>query len=147
MSETKTLILGLIAGGTIVLGLPLGRLRTPRPQLRHFLNAIAIGVLLFLVWDVLSGAFEPLDAALSDLHANTGGFAPVLGYSALFFGGLTVGLMGLVYYERWMQRERTRDSTLRASSLGAATAIDLAPVHGLASWSANKRLALLIAVG
>jgi ZIP family zinc transporter len=143
MSETKALILGLIAGGTILLGLPLGRLRTPRPQLRHFLNAIAIGVLLFLVWDVLSGAFEPLDAALSDLHANTGGFAPVLGYSALFFGGLTVGLMGLVYYERWMQRERTRN----ASSLGAATAIELGHAHGLASWSANKRLALLIAVG
>src|SRR5689334_2391893 len=134
MSETKTLILGLIAGGTIVLGLPLGRLRTPRPQLRHFLNAVAIGVLLFLVWDVLSGAFEPVDAALGDLHAHTGGYAPVFGYGALFFGGLVVGLMGLVYYERWLQRSR-QAQTLGASSLGAATAIELDTRHGLAAWS------------
>jgi ZIP family zinc transporter len=144
MSETKTLILGLIAGGTIVLGLPLGRLRTPRPNLRHFLNAVAIGVLLFLVWDVLSGAYEPLDKALSNLHEHTGGFAPVFGYSLLFFGGLTVGLMGLVYYDRWLKRER---ASQRAHSLGAAAVVDLEPPRGLAAWSANKRLALMIAVG
>lgn len=39
MSETQTLLLGFIAGVTILLGLPVGRLRTPRPGLRQFLNA------------------------------------------------------------------------------------------------------------
>ena len=54
MDETRTLILGFIAGVTILLGLPLGRLRTPRVGLRQFLNALAIGILLFLIWDVLT---------------------------------------------------------------------------------------------
>ena len=51
MSLTSTMLLGFIAGVTILLGLPLGRLRSPAPTLRALLNATTIGVLLFLVWD------------------------------------------------------------------------------------------------
>ena len=54
MGIGETLLLGLVAGTTILLGLPVGRLRRPAPQLRTFLNAVAVGILLFLVWDVLS---------------------------------------------------------------------------------------------
>ena len=79
MSETRTLVLGAIAGMTILLGMPLGRMKAPRPTLRQLLNAVAIGILLFLLWDVLSGAWEPLDAALNDVHHHTGGLAPVFG--------------------------------------------------------------------
>ena len=63
MTLTKTLLLGLIAGGTIVLGLPIGRLRRPALALRVWLNAVAVGILLFLVWDVLSAAWEPIDCS------------------------------------------------------------------------------------
>ena len=73
MSEAQTLLLGFIAGVTIVLGLPVGRMRSPRPGLRQFLNALAAGILLFIVWDVLAHAYVPLDSALSDLHGGTGG--------------------------------------------------------------------------
>ena len=52
MSETQTLLLGFIAGVTILIGLPLGRVRAPRPGMRQFLNALAVGILLFLIWDV-----------------------------------------------------------------------------------------------
>ena len=67
MSLGKTLVLGLVAGVTILLGLPIGRLKRPAPSLRLLLNAIAVGVLIFLVWDVLSAAWEPIDAALDEL--------------------------------------------------------------------------------
>ena len=60
MSETQTLLLGFIAGVTILIGLPLGKVRAPRPGLRQFLNALAIGILLFLLWDVLVHAFEQI---------------------------------------------------------------------------------------
>ena len=102
MSEAQTLLLGLIAGGTIVLGLPMGKLRSPRPGLAQFLNAVAIGILLFLIWDVLSAAYGPLDTALGNLHDGGGGFGPVFGYGALFLAGIAVGLLSLVYYERWL---------------------------------------------
>src|SRR5690349_7901175 len=62
MSLPMTLLLGFIAGVTILLGLPVGRMRKPAPSMRLLLNAIAVGVLVFLVWDVLSEAWAPRSA-------------------------------------------------------------------------------------
>ncbi len=144
MSLGTTLLLGFIAGVTILLGLPVGRLRTPRPTLRVFLNATAVGVLMFLFWDVLAAAWEPIDAALGSVHDGTGGYGPVLGYGALFAGGLAVGLLGLVGYDRYLARAA-------AGSRGGPGAMSVTerPVRrtGLATWSPGRRLALLIAVG
>lgn len=141
MGLSKTLLLGLIAGVTIVLGLPIGRLRRPRPTLRLFLNATAIGVLLFLVWDVLSHAWSPVDDALGKVHAGTGGLGPVFGYGLLFAAGLAAGLLSLVGYDRYLAR------AARAGRGGpGAMAVSERP-GGFASWSPGRRLALLIAVG
>jgi len=142
MSETRTLILGAIAGMTILLGLPLGRLRRPMPGLRQFLNALAIGILVFLVWDVLSHAWVPIDAALSDLHDHRAGLGPVLGYGGLFFAGIGIGLVGLLHYERLLARGARRFGP-GAMATGELTASRWA----LAGWSPAKRLALMIAVG
>src|SRR5579859_6975994 len=110
MSEDQTLLLGLIAGSTILLGLPVGRLRTPRPGLRQLLNAVTVGILLFLVWDVLSQAYEPLAGALRARHDGTGALAPVLGFAALVLAGWTAGLTTLVLYERWLAGRTRRTS-------------------------------------
>jgi zinc transporter, ZIP family len=146
VSLSRTLLLGLIAGVTIFLGLPLGRLRRPLPGLRVFLNATAVGVLVFLTWDVLSAAWEPIDSALGDLHEHRGGLAPVFGYGALFTAGLGAGLLGLVGYEAWMGR---RAAVLnRRFGPGAMAAGELTARRlGIAGWSAARRLSLLIAVG
>jgi zinc transporter, ZIP family len=144
MSQTHTLLLGFIAGATILIGLPLGRVRAPRPGMRQFLNAVAIGILLFLVWDVLVHAYDPLDSALGRLHDGTGGIGPVAGYAALFFLGLAAGMMSLVYYERWLA-DRARPRSLGP---GAMSPGELTPARtGIASWSAARRMSLLIAVG
>jgi ZIP family zinc transporter len=99
VSEGQTLLLGAIAGVTILLGLPLGRLRSPTPAMRVFLNALAVGILVFLLWDVLTHAFEPVDTAIGALRDGSGGFAPVIGYGVLFLAGLGVGFGALVGYE------------------------------------------------
>lgn len=49
MSLYTTLMVGGIAGLTIFLGLPVGRLRRPAPNLRVILTATSIGVLVFLL--------------------------------------------------------------------------------------------------
>ncbi len=146
MSLSRTILLGLIAGGTIFLGLPVGRLRGMRPGLRIFLNAVAVGVLVFLVWDVFSAAWEPLDKALGDVHDGRGGGARVAGYGLLFATGLAVGLLGLVAYENWLSRRAktlTRNFGPGAMSAGELTARRV----GIAGWSAGRRMALLIAMG
>jgi ZIP family zinc transporter len=149
VSLPATLLLGFIAGATILLGLPVGRLRRPAPSLRLLLNAAAVGVLLFLVWDVLSAAWEPIDGALASVHEGKGGLGTAIAYGVLFVGGLSVGLLSLVFYERWMGRQvaaRPADAP-RPQGPGAMTLGEVKPPRGLASWSAARRLSLLIAVG
>lgn len=147
MSLSDTLWLGLIAGITILLGLPVGRMRRPAPTMRLMLNATAIGILLFLVWDVLSGAWGPVDAALSAFHEGTGSLAPAFGYGAIFIGGLAVGLLSLVGYERFMAGSASRRGA-RNYGPGAVAAAELSPARrGIQSWSPAKRLSLMIAVG
>jgi ZIP family zinc transporter len=147
MSLGKTLLLGFIAGVTILLGLPVGRLKRPAPQLRVLLNAIAVGVLVFLLWDVFSAAWEPIDAALSDFHAGDGGLGTAIGYGLLFVGGLSVGLLSLVAYERWMDRVTDRDDLSAIGEPEATGDLPTHPLRRLASWSPGRQLALLIAVG
>jgi ZIP family zinc transporter len=141
MGLDKTLLLGFIAGATILLGMPLGRLRRPAPAMRASLNAVAVGVLLFLVWDVLSHAVSPIDAALTNVqHEGSAGLGPVVGYTLLLAAGLSLGLLGLVYYERWIAgRGRSR-----AFGPGAMTVGELTQRP---AWSPARRLAFLIAVG
>jgi ZIP family zinc transporter len=152
MGLPKTLLLGFIAGVTILAGLPVGRMRRPAPSLRAMLNAIAIGILLFLVWDVLSHGWEPIDTALGNLHNHHGALGPVLGYGTLFAGGLSVGLLSLVFYERWMARAagpRAGSAPISAPPGPGAMAVSelSAAPRRMASWSPARRLALLIAVG
>ncbi|MGX7678402.1 ZIP family metal transporter [Jatrophihabitans sp. DSM 45814] len=146
MDLSKTLLLGFIAGVTILIGMPVGRLRRPLPGVRAFLNATAVGVLLFLVWDVFSAAWEPIDSALVATHEHTGGLGPVLGYGALFAGGLAVGLLSLVAYDRYIAAQ-----SAKAHAVGpGAMSVHERPVRrprGVATWSAARRLSLLIAVG
>jgi len=150
VSLPATLLLGFIAGATILLGLPVGRMRRPAPSLRLLLNAAAVGVLLFLVWDVLSAAWEPIDAALTSIHDGKGGLGTAVGYGLVFVAGLAVGLLSLVFYERWMGRQvkaTPAGAPPRTHGPGAMTIGEVKPPRGLASWSAARRLAFLIAVG
>src|SRR5436305_1658350 len=64
MSTGHILLLGLIAGATIFIGLPVARMKSFSPVARAGLSALATGILLFLFWDVLTGAVEPVHAAL-----------------------------------------------------------------------------------
>ena len=155
MSESQTLLLGFIAGVTILIGLPLGRVRSVKPGTRQFLNALAIGILIFLLWDVLVHAFEPVDIALGKLHDGSGGVGPVAGYAALFFLGITVGLGSLVLYEGWLG-SRARAVTSSGSSASsrrfgpgtmAPEELAVPRTRGISGWSAARRLSLLIAVG
>ncbi len=98
MTLASTVLLGGIAGFTIFLGMPVARLRHPRPALQAFLNALATGILLFLLWDVLTKATDPINTALA--AAKKGDAREFIVLLAIFAAGLAAGLMGLVYFER-----------------------------------------------
>jgi ZIP family zinc transporter len=139
MSDGEVLVLGAIAGLTIFLGLPMGRVRSPSLALKAFLNAVAVGILLFLFWDVLAGSFDTVETALTDANDHGGSWWRFLGLGALFFAAIAVGLLSLVYYDRWLSRRR--------SDGPAAAAADAAPAGPIARLTEPQRLAFFIALG
>jgi zinc transporter, ZIP family len=140
MSTGHVLILGAIAGATIFLGMPIGRMQLG-PEARAALSAFATGILIFLIWDVLSGAVEPIESALDARHWGRFSWLALLGAA-----GFALGLMALVHYAEWMKARSGR----RASTLvgpGAAAADEFKARTWLDSLTPGKQLALLIAVG
>jgi ZIP family zinc transporter len=137
MSSAEILGLGALAGSTIFLGLPMGRLHDVGARVKSFLSATATGILLFLLWDVLKEAIEPVQDALDD--RTWGHFA---GLSALAFGGFAVGLLSLVYYDAWM-KVRRRKSFLGP---GAASVSEFERTH-FTGLSPARWLAVFIASG
>lgn len=135
VGSTRIAILGLVAGGTIFLGLPIGRVQARLPRMRAWLNALAAGVLVFLLWDVLTHAWEPIDTGLAARDARS-----VAGLSVVFVLGLTVGLVSLAYLDRWVAA-RPRPSTTHG--VGAANIGEFASGPGASA----PTLALMIAAG
>src|SRR6185437_7865227 len=138
MGTTQTLILGAIAGFTIYVGLPMGRLNNVSPKMRAALSAVATGILVFLFWDVVSHGVEPVESHLED-HK----WAAFAGYATLLGLGFAAGLMSLVYYDNWLKNRRSTPLV----GPGAA-AVDEFEHHGwLDRLTPGRRLALLIATG
>ena len=141
MSTGHILLLGLIAGATIFIGLPVARMKSFSPVARAGLSALATGILLFLFWDVLTGAVDPVKSALDGRH--WGRFAWLSGLGAV---GFAVGLMALVYYSVWMRRRSSRRVTTMVGP-GAAAVDEFAGRRWIDELTPGKQLALLIAVG
>jgi len=100
------LLLGALAGGTIFLGLPVARVKNMPRTLQGFLNAIATGILFFLLFDVLANATGKVDLALAHARHEHAFVAPFVLDVALLLGGLAVGLLALVAFERrFLRRE------------------------------------------
>jgi ZIP family zinc transporter len=104
MTFVATAVLGGIAGFTIYLGLPLARLKNMTKALQAFLNALAIGILLFLLIDIVEKAVEPIKVEL--IAAKNGTTANFFGLFALFAIGFGAGSMSLVYFERLVIKRR-----------------------------------------
>jgi zinc transporter, ZIP family len=141
MSTAHILILGAVAGGTIFLGLPIGRMQGLSAPTRAGLSALATGILIFLLWDVLSGAVEPIEGALDERHWGRFSWLSLLGA-----GGFALGLMSLVYYSEWMRNRSHRRSTTLVGP-GAAAVDEFTRRSWLDTLTPGKQLALLIAVG
>ncbi|HEX4324828.1 MAG TPA: ZIP family metal transporter [Gaiellaceae bacterium] len=141
MSTPEILLLGAIAGATIFLGLPVGRMQGLSLNARAGLSALATGILVFLLWDVLSNAVEPMDTALQ-AH-DWGRFA---GLAALGIFGFIAGLMSLVYYEAWMKARAGRRSSPLVGP-GAAAVDEFTSQRWFDLTTPAVRLAFLIAIG
>jgi ZIP family zinc transporter len=133
MSFLETVALGAIAGFTIFLGLPLGRVKGVDDRLRVGLAMFSVGILAFIFMDVTKHAEEILETTVTHYKAHTAGFGHVLGLFALLATGFTAGTAGISAIER---RLRSRRAMAAPIAGGDAEAV-LAPQEVIRSPQAD----------
>ena len=144
MSQSTAALLGALTGLTIFIGLPVARLKGLSRGLQGFLNALATGVLVFLLWDILSHAIEPVQTAVKNLHQ--GSWGPFAATVAIFAGGLLAGLLSLVYFNGAILR-RLRRGDAGASPSPRALAMMIATGLGLHNFSEGLAIGQSAATG
>jgi zinc transporter, ZIP family len=140
VSFERTMLLGVIAGLTIFLGLPLARVRRVSPRARAAAALASAGILAFLLVDVLGSAFETVERALESAHEDGGSWARFGEYVGMLALGLSAGLVSLGALEgRWLRRP--------PPMAGGAEALPLSRTRPMtrAAAAAPLRLAMLIA--
>ncbi len=150
MTWPQTILLGAIAGFTIYLGLPAGKIRMMGEKTRAFLSMISTGILLFLFFDIFSQIIEPVETALGAKNYST--FGLLMGIFILGFGA---GLIGLIAFEMRFIRSTAVYGKVTAPvrlALTIATGIGLHNFsEGLAIGGSAGRgeigLALLLIIG
>jgi ZIP family zinc transporter len=142
-----TALLGLIAGLTIFLGLPIARTSKLSSYAVGLLNALAIGILLYLVIEIAQNAIQPINSGIATWRTGTATFPFAL--VAVFVAGLLLGLVGLGS----MSTMLTKKAAKRAENplvLAAIIAIGIGAhnfAEGLAIGASAASGATAIAVG
>ncbi len=146
MNFIQTVFLGAIAGFTIYLGLPVAKLKNPSRSWQAFLNSLATGILVFLLWDVISKATEPINTALIAAKMGQPGLFILL--LVLFVVGFGVGLLSLVYFEgRYIRKtaEETREHKATPLQLSMMIAIGIG-LHNFSEGLAIGQAAAINAI-
>lgn len=124
--DATRLWLGLIAGGTIILGLPIARLRDVSTKTRAFLNAISTGVLIFLLVEMSGHLLEGIEELVEEAVEHSRPLTAAFRDGGIFALGFSLGLLGMVAFEQHF--------------LSGAK-------NGLAPKARAQQIALMIAVG
>lgn len=150
------ILLGAISGFTIFLGLPFGRIKNVNSRLRGFLTAMSTGILVFLLVEITYKVIENIEDLTISWVEGFPRLGDVIFYSALFAAGLFIGLMGLVWFERFFiasgkdqetpARDAERMSLMIATGIGLHNFSEGLAIGQAFSWG-NTSLALLLVVG
>jgi zinc transporter, ZIP family len=144
MTMAQTVLLGAVAGFTIYLGLPVARLKQRTKGTQSLLNALALGVLVFLLWDILSKALDPIEGAMKS-GMKSGQWGLFMSLALMLAFGLTLGLVGLViFHDRTMRRPSMRASPPTQLALLIATGLGL---HNFSEGLAIGQAAATGAIG
>jgi ZIP family zinc transporter len=147
MSFAETALLGGLAGFTIYLGLPIGRLELVSSRTRVALAMFSVGVLVFLLVDVLGHGFEIVDEAVTQFKAGDASFGHAAGLALLLVGGFGLGSAGLGILERRL-RTAAPLPPIAGGSTEVLTAEDKQALeaHAIAARARALQTGLIIAI-
>ena len=125
---------------------------------KGFLNALAMGILLFLIIDVLSTAWQPTKLAAVAGYTGKGPVTDAVIDLLALFGGLCLGLLGLALYEqRYLRRiistkrklaAADENNDIHGGKSNPVVSRDKIPQqHGAELFGNPRHLATMIAVG
>jgi ZIP family zinc transporter len=120
MSFGETVLLGALAGFTIYLGLPFGRVRIVSPRARVSLAMFSVGVLAFLFAEVLVHGVEIVEHQFDKLGNGHGSLGYGLLLCLMLGGGFAAGSAGLAVVEQWM-RPRRKPAPIAGGATDAMT--------------------------
>jgi len=152
MTFEQTVLLSALAGLTIYLGLPVGRLRNLSTRTQAILTTAAAGVILFLIWDILAQAVEPVEASLEAATAGTGPASEFVTNAAAFGVSIAVGLLSLVWLTGRIKARRTEGIAPRDIALGTAIGLGLHNLSeglaiGQSGATGQTTFALILVIG
>ena len=136
MSFSETVLLGALAGLTIFLGLPFGRLQIMGSRARVALAMFAVGVLAFLFVDIFEHALEIVEEPVEKFRDGDQGIGEAIGLVALLGAGFAAGTAGLATLERWI---RPRGRTAPPIAGGAVDALTVEDAERLAAEADSSR--------
>jgi len=150
-------LLGLLAGGTIFLGLPIARLSRVTTKTKAFLNAISTGILIFLLVEITGHLIEEIEEIVESVASGNPGIPAMFRYGGLFVLGFSLGLLGMVFFEHRFigsAKDEAIPAATRAKQLAIMIAVGLG-LHNLSEglaigqgYSAGAlRLAWVLAIG
>lgn len=125
MSFAETVLLGALAGFTIYLGLPVGRIRRVDERTRVGLAMFSVGILAFIFMDVGSHGEDILSNSLSAYKHHQAGLGHVIWLFVLMAVAFIAGTGGIASVQRWMQR-RVRQLPPVAGGSTEAPAVPIA---------------------
>lgn len=136
MSFTQTVLLGALAGFTIYLGLPIGRMKLLDNRARVALAMFAVGVLAFIFVDVLSNGLAIVHDALQAYKHNRQSLGYVVWLVILLGAGFAAGSAGLAIIQRRITPSR------RPPIAGGSGVAVAAPAAAELELAAARRRAL-----
>lgn len=145
--------LGLLAGITIFLGLPIAVMPNVQNRARAFLTSLSTGILIFLLIEILGKVLEEVEEVVEHAGGAAAAWQAVVPAAGLLIAGVALGLLGLVWFERTFtpppgvgpsgRRSPNAPPTVGTAGGGVIAASAEAP----SSMQRARQLALMIAIG
>jgi ZIP family zinc transporter len=106
MTFLETTALGAIAGFTIFLGLPVGRLSPLKSRGRVGLSMLSAGILAFIFMDVGAEGLGIVETHLDAFKGHDATLWPVIGLFALMSVGFIAGVGGIATLQRLLTKQQ-----------------------------------------
>jgi zinc transporter, ZIP family len=147
VSFGETVLLGALAGFTIYLGLPFGRIEFVSQRTKVALAMFSVGVLAFLFAEVLVHGVEIVEGHFEELGDGEGSLLEGLGLALILGAGFTAGSAGLALVESRMRSSKPPPISGGATDAMTVEQAEIAARDDLSARALRTGMTIAAAIG